>query len=162
MVEPWRGPAQNHTSFFKFITSRLFLLPVYNQNATGRHWDFWSTSKGGPFFSKLFRLEGTDPLSFGPEFSEILVEWIAPTVTSGTAAPSAMTTGIILGLLSRENQLLTFFSVQDHLVFTKPLTHLLEFFVGICMNCVSSSSTRFVSFFRPARASLDFLCETST
>ena len=30
------------------------------------------------FFSKLFRLDRTDPLSFGPKFPEILVEWIAP------------------------------------------------------------------------------------
>ena len=29
-------------------------------------------------FSKLFRLDRTDPLSFGPKFPEILVEWIAP------------------------------------------------------------------------------------
>ena len=33
----------------------------------------WSTSKGGPVFSKLFRLDRTDPLSFGPKFPEILV-----------------------------------------------------------------------------------------
>ena len=39
-----------------------------------------STSKGGPVFSKLFRLDRTDPLSFGPTFPEILVEWIAPNV----------------------------------------------------------------------------------
>ena len=37
-----------------------------------------TTSKGGPVFSKLLRLERTDPLSFGPKFPEILVEWIAP------------------------------------------------------------------------------------
>ena len=37
-----------------------------------------STSKGGPVFSKLFRLDRTNPLSFGPKFPEILVEWIAP------------------------------------------------------------------------------------
>ena len=36
------------------------------------------TSKGGPVFSKLFRLNRTEPLSFGPKFPEILVEWIAP------------------------------------------------------------------------------------
>ena len=30
--------------------------------------------------SKLFRLDRTDPLSFGPKFSEILVEWIAPSI----------------------------------------------------------------------------------
>ena len=39
-----------------------------------------TTSKGGPVFSKLFRLDRTDPLSFGPKFPEILVEWIAPIV----------------------------------------------------------------------------------
>ena len=31
----------------------------------------------GPVFSKLFRLDRTDPLSFGPKFPEFLVEWIA-------------------------------------------------------------------------------------
>ena len=36
------------------------------------------TSKGGPVFLKLFRLDRTDPLSFGQKFPEILVEWIAP------------------------------------------------------------------------------------
>ena len=40
-----------------------------------------TTSKGGPVFSKLFRLDRTDPLSFGPKFPEILVEWIAPRYT---------------------------------------------------------------------------------
>ena len=34
-----------------------------------------------PFFSKLFWLDRTDPLSFGPKFPEILVEWIAPLET---------------------------------------------------------------------------------
>ena len=38
----------------------------------------WSTSKGGPVFSKLFRLDRTDPSSFGRKFPEILVEWVAP------------------------------------------------------------------------------------
>ena len=37
-----------------------------------------TTLKGGPVFSKLFRLDRTDPLSFGPKFPESLVEWIAP------------------------------------------------------------------------------------
>ena len=32
------------------------------------------TGKGGPVFSKLFRLDRTDPLSFGPKFPESLVE----------------------------------------------------------------------------------------
>ena len=45
------------------------IQPQFNHN---------STSKVGPVFSKLFRLDRTDPLSFGPKFPEILVEWIAP------------------------------------------------------------------------------------
>ena len=39
-----------------------------------------STSKGGPLFSKLFRLDLTDTFSFRPKFPEILVEWIVPLV----------------------------------------------------------------------------------
>ena len=49
---------------------------IQNSNRSNR--EKWSTSKGGPVFSKLFRLDRTDPLSFGPKFPEILVEWIAP------------------------------------------------------------------------------------
>ena len=41
----------------------------------------WSSSKGGPLFLKLFRLDRTYPLSFGPKRPEILVEWIAPLVS---------------------------------------------------------------------------------
>ena len=41
-----------------------------------------STSKGGPLFSKLFRLDLTDPFSFRPKFPEILVEWFVPSVKS--------------------------------------------------------------------------------
>ena len=40
----------------------------------------WSTSKGGPVFSKLFWLDRTDPLSLGPKFPEFLVERIPPQV----------------------------------------------------------------------------------
>ena len=40
----------------------------------------WKFIKPRCNFSKLFRLERTDPLSFGPKFPEILVEWIAPPV----------------------------------------------------------------------------------
>ena len=39
--------------------------------------------KGGPLFSKLFRLDLTNPFSLRPKFPEILVEWIAPSVSSG-------------------------------------------------------------------------------
>ena len=41
-----------------------------------------TTSKGGPVFSKHFRLDRTDPLSFGLKFPEILFEWIAPEETA--------------------------------------------------------------------------------
>ena len=40
--------------------------------------EMWSTSKGGPVFSKLFQLDRTDPLSFGPKFREILVDGSCP------------------------------------------------------------------------------------
>ena len=58
----------------------------FNQNSNRSDRETWSTSKGGPVFSKRFRLDRTDPLSFGPKFPEILVEWIAPRValSSGT------------------------------------------------------------------------------
>ena len=48
----------------------------FNQNSDRS--DGEKRTKGGPVFSKLFRLDRTDPLSFGPKFPEILVEWIAP------------------------------------------------------------------------------------
>ena len=38
----------------------------------------WSTLKAGPVLFKLFRLDRTDPLSFGLKFPEISVEWIVP------------------------------------------------------------------------------------
>ena len=49
-----------------------------------------TTSKGGPVFSKLFRLDRTDPLSFGPKFPESLVEWIAPRLSFRFALPAGM------------------------------------------------------------------------
>ena len=52
----------------------------FNQNSDRSDREKWSTSKNGPVFSKLFRLDRTDPLNFGPKFPEILVEWIAPSV----------------------------------------------------------------------------------
>ena len=54
----------------------------FNQNSNRSDREKWSTSKRGPVFSKLFRLDRADPLSFGPKFSEILVKWIAPLVSS--------------------------------------------------------------------------------
>ena len=50
----------------------------FNQNSNRSDRETWSTSKEGPVFSKLFRLDRTYPLSFGPKFREILVEWVAP------------------------------------------------------------------------------------
>ena len=53
----------------------------FNQNSNRSDREKRTTSKGGPGFSKLFRLDRTDPSSFGPKFPEILVEWIAPAIT---------------------------------------------------------------------------------
>ena len=50
----------------------------FNQNSKRFDRGKRTTSKGGPVFSKLFWLDRTDPLSFGPKFPESLVEWIAP------------------------------------------------------------------------------------
>ena len=50
----------------------------FNQTSNRSDREKWSTSKAGPVFSKLFWLDRTDPLSFGPKFSEILIEWITP------------------------------------------------------------------------------------
>ena len=54
----------------------------FNQNSNRSDRENWSTSKGGPVFSKLFRLDRADQLSFGPKFPEVLVEWIAPSELS--------------------------------------------------------------------------------
>ena len=50
----------------------------FNQSSNRSDREKRSTSKGGPVFSKLFRLDRTDPLGFGPKFPEISVEWITP------------------------------------------------------------------------------------
>ena len=52
----------------------------FNHNSNRSDREKRSTSKGGPVFPKLFRFDRTDPLSFGPKFLEILVEWIAPLI----------------------------------------------------------------------------------
>ena len=54
----------------------------FNQNSNRSDREKWPTSKGGPVFTKLFRLDQIDPLSFGQKFPEILVEWIAPLLSS--------------------------------------------------------------------------------
>ena len=56
----------------------------FNQISNRSDREKWSTSKGGPVFSKLFPLDRTDPLSFGPKFPEILVQWIAPMSAAGS------------------------------------------------------------------------------
>ena len=75
-----------HISHFNLFLTEIFFPLVldvrgrdpFNQNSSWSNREKWSTSKGGPVFSKLFWLDRTDPLSFGPKFPEILVEWIAP------------------------------------------------------------------------------------
>ena len=68
----------------------------FNQNSNRSDREKRTTSKGGPVFSKLFRLDRTDPLSFGPKFPESLVEWIAPTVSNKKALVKGLNPGVIL------------------------------------------------------------------
>ena len=74
----------NELSRCKFCKNGFFNTgrEPFNQNSNRSDQEKWSTSKGGPVFSKLFRSDQTDPLSFGPKIPEILVEWIAPTFFS--------------------------------------------------------------------------------
>ena len=67
-------------TFLELLKNTLSGRDPFNQNSDRSNREKRSTSKGGPVFSKLFRLDRTDPLSFGPKFPEILVEWIAPLV----------------------------------------------------------------------------------
>ena len=69
----------------------------FNQNSDRSDREKRTTSKGGPVFSKLFRLDRTDPLSFGPKFPEILVEWIAPDQTGHSGPPSKLVPNIPIG-----------------------------------------------------------------
>ena len=50
----------------------------FNQNSDQSDPEKWSTSKGGPVFSKLFRLDRTDPLTFEPEFWKFWVNGSRP------------------------------------------------------------------------------------
>ena len=74
-IDPSRGGLRASSREELFVERDPFNL---NSDRSDR--ENWYTSKGGPVFSKLFRLDRTDPLSFGPKFPEILVEWIAPVV----------------------------------------------------------------------------------
>ena len=56
--------------------------------------------------SKPFRLDRTDPLSFGPKFPEILVEWIAPSVFRSVAS---FVCGKMLENITWDQALLFFF-----------------------------------------------------
>ena len=50
----------------------------FNHNSNRSDPEKRTTSKGGPVFSKLFRLDRTDPLSFGPKFPEIWLNGSRP------------------------------------------------------------------------------------
>ena len=49
--------------------TKTFGRDPFNQNSDRSDRERWSTSKGGPVFSKLFRLDRTDPLKFWTEIS---------------------------------------------------------------------------------------------
>ena len=64
----------------RLITTGINGRDPFNQNSNRSDLEKRTTSKGEPVFSKLFRLDRTVPLSFGPKFPESLVEWIAPNI----------------------------------------------------------------------------------
>ena len=64
--------------WFPYLVCKNNGRDPFNQNSNRSDREKRTTLKGGPVFSKLFRSDRTDPLSFGPKFPEILVEWIAP------------------------------------------------------------------------------------
>ena len=80
--------AYNFLKTFMWSRPGQLGLDPFNQNSNRSDREKWSTSKGGPVFSKLFRLDRTDTLSFGPKFPEILVEWITPLVLFIPTSPS--------------------------------------------------------------------------
>ena len=72
----WRTETNKNICYRVLVQNRG--RDPFNQNSDRSDQEKWTTSKGGPVFPKLFRLDRTDPLSLGPKFPEILVEWIAP------------------------------------------------------------------------------------
>ena len=81
-------PIDRLLAIHKSAVISIFLHFVHGSNLTARSWDWewvgmvkwngpfqwdrsnrekWPTSKGGPIFPKLFRLDRTDPFSFRPE-----------------------------------------------------------------------------------------------
>ena len=78
-LSPFPGPLRHSEDpFFSFDGQGVQGRDPFNQNSNRSDREKRTTSKGGPVFPKLFRLDRTDPLSFGPKFPESLVEWIAP------------------------------------------------------------------------------------
>lgn len=71
----WQKKKWNRLSWARSIQ------PKFPGQADRSNREKWSTSKDGPVFLKLFRLDRTDPFSFRPKFPEILVEWIAPLIS---------------------------------------------------------------------------------
>ena len=69
---PWVSEDEPREGLAACIAKTLGAI-AFNQNSNRSDREKWSTSKGGPNFSKLFQLDRTDPLNFGPKFPEILV-----------------------------------------------------------------------------------------
>ena len=74
------GPPQKVDPFFRHFSGWTEAIQWVLDRNFRKFWlngsRPWSTSKGGPVFSKLFPVDRTDQL----KFSEILVEWIATPV----------------------------------------------------------------------------------
>ena len=83
-----KNPDFNYQQYDPFNLDKSMGAIIHNPDRSDR--EKWSTSKGGPVFSKLFQLDRTDPLSFGLKFPEILVEWIAPNSAECTDGPSVI------------------------------------------------------------------------
>ena len=77
MLSTYMWCMRNNNLDIRIVEKHLGRDP-FKPNSDRSDREKWSTSKGGPVFSKLFRLDQTDPLSFGPKFAEISVEWIMP------------------------------------------------------------------------------------
>ena len=92
-------PIDRLLTIHKCAVISIFLHFVHGRYRTARSWNWewvemvnwngpfrsdrsnrekWSTSKGGSVFSKLPRLDRTNPFTLRPKFPEISVEWIAP------------------------------------------------------------------------------------
>ena len=79
------------------VPRRIFLHPD-NRDNIGTKIQTCPTAKRGPpqkvdQFFRNFRLDQTDPLSFGPKFPEILVEWIVPCGITGNPGALCVSPG---------------------------------------------------------------------